>query len=270
VQVSHLGRFVALGCGVDVDAAPPVNQALADSLVDLRVPDGWFRARPPRLRVRARKDRFDVRWGGLAEVRGVDAGDAVAAALTFLNDAVARANSVRHLVLHAGVVSVGGRAVALVGHSGSGKTTLTAAAVQRGHGFIADELGVIDEQLTALAYHRPLGLRAHAAATLGLPASLLPAHRVVHPVAASTLGSLAADVPLSLVVFLGGDGVPGVAVEVTPARALFELVNRTIGTQLDEPQTFDRLDRMVRAVPAVAIARAEPAVMLDEVERVLA
>ncbi|MFZ4718654.1 MAG: hypothetical protein ACOYMR_04480 [Ilumatobacteraceae bacterium] len=268
---TSVGRFTALGFTFDLDAPAPVHEALAEGLVDLRVPDGWFRyrARPPRLRVRARGDRFDVRLGADAEVLDVDAGDAVAAVLSCCNEAVSRVASVHHLVLHAGVVEVGGVAVALVGHSGTGKTTLTAAAVRRGHGFVADELGVVDDDMVTVAYHRPLGLRPGAVAALGLPASDSPAHRLVRPVAGSALGTLADRVPLALVVLLGGDGEPGVATDVAPARALFELTNLTIGTEHVEPQTFARLDRMVRAVPTVRMARARPDVLLDEIERVV-
>jgi hypothetical protein len=48
------------------------------------------------------------------------------------------------LPLHASVVTVRGRAIALCGHSTAGKSTLAALLAQRGHTVIADDICVID------------------------------------------------------------------------------------------------------------------------------
>lgn len=48
------------------------------------------------------------------------------------------------LPLHASVVAVSGRAIALCGHSTAGKSTLAALLAQRGHTVIADDICVID------------------------------------------------------------------------------------------------------------------------------
>jgi hypothetical protein len=49
-----------------------------------------------------------------------------------------------HVVLHANVVSRGGRALLLLGMSGAGKTTLTSALLTRGFGFLSDDLAVLE------------------------------------------------------------------------------------------------------------------------------
>ena len=46
--------------------------------------------------------------------------------------------------LHACVVEIGGRAVALAGHSGSGKSTTARALIARGHGLLTDDQAIID------------------------------------------------------------------------------------------------------------------------------
>jgi HprK-related kinase A len=65
-----------------------------------------------------------------------------------------------HLLLHAGVVEVEGRAVILPAMPGSGKSTLTAALATRGFRLLSDEFGVVrlsDGQLLPLL--RPVALK---------------------------------------------------------------------------------------------------------------
>ncbi len=65
-----------------------------------------------------------------------------------------------HLLLHAGVVELDGRAVILPAMPGSGKSTLTAALATRGFRLLSDEFGVVrfgDGRLLALL--RPVALK---------------------------------------------------------------------------------------------------------------
>jgi HprK-related kinase A len=65
-----------------------------------------------------------------------------------------------HLLLHAGVVELGGRAVILPAMPGSGKSTLTAALATRGFRLLSDEFGVVrlgDAKLLPLL--RPVALK---------------------------------------------------------------------------------------------------------------
>lgn len=66
-----------------------------------------------------------------------------------------------HLVLHAAAIACGDKAVLLPAPSGSGKTTLAAALVERGCGYLTDELALLD-LLTGevAAYPKALSLKA--------------------------------------------------------------------------------------------------------------
>jgi len=63
------------------------------------------------------------------------------------------------LFVHAGVVSVGGRALLLPGRSFAGKSTLTAALVAAGATYYSDEYALLDGRGRVHAFPRPLALR---------------------------------------------------------------------------------------------------------------
>lgn len=65
-----------------------------------------------------------------------------------------------HLVMHAGVVSISGRAIILCGEANRGKTTLTLALVREGFKFLSDEVAFVDRKLGLVEpFPRALGLR---------------------------------------------------------------------------------------------------------------
>jgi hypothetical protein len=64
-----------------------------------------------------------------------------------------------HIFVHAGVVSVGGRAVVLPGFTYTGKTTLTRALVEAGGVYYSDEFAVIDAGGLVHPYPKPLSIR---------------------------------------------------------------------------------------------------------------
>jgi hypothetical protein len=62
--------------------------------------------------------------------------------------------------LHAASVSIGGRGVLLCGEKGAGKSTLSLALAARGHGFLGDEVAVLDPvQRLLLPFRRRASLR---------------------------------------------------------------------------------------------------------------
>ncbi len=80
------------------------------------------------------------------------------------------------LPLHASVVGVNGRAVALAGPSGAGKSTLAAVLAARGHDVLADDICIIDTAGGAdvLAGTRRLRLWRDALDHLGIAVDGLP------------------------------------------------------------------------------------------------
>ena len=74
----------------------------------------------------------------------------------------------RQFTLHATLVlSPSGRCVAISGESTAGKSTTTMALVQRGWEFICDDIVEVDENVTAIPFHRPLHLSDRAARLVG-------------------------------------------------------------------------------------------------------
>jgi hypothetical protein len=62
--------------------------------------------------------------------------------------------------LHAGAVQFGGAALVLAGASGAGKSTMTLALLERGAGYVTDEIAVVGPALTVSGLARPIGLAA--------------------------------------------------------------------------------------------------------------
>lgn len=74
-----------------------------------------------------------------------------------------------YLLLHAGVVARGDRALILPAAPGSGKTTLTCALHLAGWRFLSDEFGVVDlESGELLPMVRPAPLKAHSIDVIGV------------------------------------------------------------------------------------------------------
>jgi hypothetical protein len=112
------------------------------------------------------------------------------------------------VVLHAGVVARGGRAVLLPAAMESGKTTLTAALLQRGWDYLSDEAALIHpETLRVQAYPKPLSVDEGSWGVLGAlrppsPSALPTAHTEQWLIPATGIPgvNLATDLPVSAVV----------------------------------------------------------------------
>ncbi len=165
------------------------------------------------------------------------------------------------LALHASVVALGGRAIALVGPGGAGKSTAAAAFACAGHAVLADDVAALDEcggGFSARPAYPRLRLWDDSARSLfgeGDPLPLLTPNWEKRYLDLASAGRFhAAPLPLAALYLLGARDEAGPRVEpVAPAAALVELVANTYaGTLLDagmRRREFDALSRLVRAVP---------------------
>jgi HprK-related kinase A len=162
-----------------------------------------------------------------------------------------------HLLLHAGVVERGGRAVVLPALPASGKSTLTAALSTRGFRLLSDEFAVVRlSDAALLPIPRAVALknesieiiRAFAPdAVLGPEFPKTRKGRVAHlaPSAASVAGRAVAAVP-ALVVF--PMYTPGVTAEVEPfpkARAFTKLSVNSFNYEVLGPAGFDAVGTLI-------------------------
>ncbi len=173
------------------------------------------------------------------------------------------ANSLdRGFPLHAGAVASQASAIVLPGESGSGKTTLTTALALTGHGFIADELTVIDhDSLSAFPYGKPVALRP---ATVDLLRSSIgqlrrPGWTIEQDerfVAPRDLGQVCADpVPVACVVFPTFEATGATELTAISApEALTMLMHSVLSATALTSPTFEALTRLVRDVPVKRLA----------------
>jgi len=108
---------------------------------------------------------YDVTADGRTLERSLDFSAAVHQ-LAFDLEAFVTETSPRYVIVHAGVVAWGGRAIVIPGRSFSGKSTLTAALLNEGARYFSDEYALVDDEGFVHPFRRPLHLRQP---TVGLP-----------------------------------------------------------------------------------------------------
>jgi hypothetical protein len=258
--MSRSGRHVVFGSHFEVVADEPLAAEILESLGDLRTvesasrPGEWHR-----LCVRLASGDWTVTWDDYERYSGPEPDLALYDALIAINVHAARiAAEVGHTVLHGGAVIVGGRAVAVVGHSGAGKSTFTTAMARAGHPYLADEVVAIDDDLVVHAFHRPIGLRRGGAEAIGATIPDGP-YAQIHPYRVGANDHLGTAAPLALALLLARDDATSTPrlERLTPAAALFNLANQTLGATNLERQMFRRLDALVRRVPVCQLHYAD-------------
>ena len=68
-------------------------------------------------------------------------------------------NAPKHTFVHAGAVSIAGKALILPGNSYTGKTTLVLEMIKKGAKYISDEYAVLDTSARVLPFAKPISLR---------------------------------------------------------------------------------------------------------------
>jgi hypothetical protein len=139
------------------DGRPPALVAAPDGSTLVVFPDGWVFA--------VASDGSSVRAPTLNRRRDGETGRHL-----LLDQVLPRALAAQGaLVLHGATVTVGGKAIALVGQTGVGKSTLAAALAARGHVLLADDGAVVEVSgpcATALPLYPSLRLWPDAAGAL--------------------------------------------------------------------------------------------------------
>jgi len=197
-----------------------------------------------------------------------------------------------YLLLHSGVVEMGGRAVVIPAMPGSGKSTLTVALSQRGFRLLSDEFGVVrlsDSRLLPLL--RPAALKNESIDVISrfAPDAILgprfPKTRkgtVAHlALDASTVDERHTPAQPAVVVFPRYDPTVEFELDSVPkARAFGRLAVNSFNYEVLGPDAFDALGRLValsdcyelrysdldRAIDAITlfVRRADSATTLEE------
>jgi HprK-related kinase A len=127
-----------------------------------------------------------------------------------------------HLLLHAGVVERGGRALILPAMPGSGKSTLTAALSLRGFRLLSDEFGVVRADGLLLPLLRPTGLKN---ASIDVIADFEPQARIGPRFRKTRKGTVAHLAP-------GADAVSGRGTPAMPALIVFPRYDPAVDFEL--------------------------------------
>ena len=162
---SATGAFAALGHRFRVETnAPALTAQLAEALRPLAAPGGGADHRYEVVVDDAGKTT--VAADGAALVRGASLPLALEWLLWHVNQSAALSVA-GQVTLHAGAVQAGSTGILLPGPSGAGKSSLVAALVERGLGYLSDELVVLEESGdTMVGLRKPLALRPGAQPSL--------------------------------------------------------------------------------------------------------
>jgi HprK-related kinase A len=187
----------------------------------------------------------------------------------------------QHLLLHAGVVERGGRAVLLPALPASGKSTLTAALASRGYRLLSDEFGVVRlGDALLLPMPRPVALKNESIAIIRAfaPGAVIgpefPKTRkgtVAHlaPDAASVAARHTPAAP-ALIVF--PKYTPGIGVEVEPApkaRAFAQLSVNAFNYELLGPAGFDAVGAIVSRCGCYQLRFGDLDAAIEQIGRLL-
>jgi HprK-related kinase A len=185
------------------------------------------------------------------------------------------------LLLHAGVVERGGRAVVLPAMPGAGKSTLTAALTARGFRLLSDEFGVVafsDSRMNPLL--RPIALKNESidVITSFAPGSVIgPRYPKTHKGTVAHLAPSHEDVAAraqratpKLVIFPRFD--PACRVEIEPvskARAFGRLAVNSFNYEFLGARGFDALGRLMETSDAYQLRYGDLAGAIDTIGALL-
>lgn len=262
--------FVSLGVGVTVESDNRVHVEWVESRLDALLA-GHVEPldRRPVEHVFSIQSGHDGTLSLLLNGEEIGTSPSAPLALHFLGTRIKLAvgGSTRtHVVVHAGVVGLAGRAVVLPAHSFQGKTTLVRELVRRGAVYYSDDLAIIDRRGLIHPFPKTLSLRGLAGDPYGQ----------VEQTVESLGGVRGIDpLPAGLVLFTAFSHAAPAAQwlpqHVTPGHAVLKLVEHTLNVRAQPVMTMEVLGRVVRGASLLwESPRGEAGGVADQiVERML-
>jgi HprK-related kinase A len=186
-----------------------------------------------------------------------------------------------YLLLHAGVVERGGRAIVMPAMPGSGKSTLTAALSLRGFRLLSDEFGVVRlDDSHILPMLRPLALKNESIDVISRfapEATIGPRFPKTHKGTVAHMAPLRAHVEArhvaaapGLVIFPRFDRTATVELEpVQRARAFARLAVNSFNFPALGPESFDALGRLVQKSSCWQLRYGDLHGAIDAIDRLL-
>jgi hypothetical protein len=233
--------FSSLGVGITVDADSRAHLARIESCLD-----GLLAGYVEPLDGRPVEHVFSIRTGHdgavslLLDGAHIGTGTSEDLALQYLSARIKLAigaSARTHVIVHAGVVAVGGGGVLLPAHSFQGKTTLVRELVRLGAAYYSDDLAIIDQHGLVHPFSKTLSLRGltddpYAQAEQSV--ECLGGVRGIDPL------------PVALVLFTGfAPDAVWTPRDVTPGHAVLKLVEHTLNVRTNPGTTMDVVGRVV-------------------------
>lgn len=154
-----------------------------------------------------------------------------------------------YVFIHAGVVSLRGKAIVLPGHSLAGKSTLTAALVAAGANYCSDEYAVLDHLGRVFPYPRWVSLRD---GPLGPTCRIDLRNRL--PGEQESAGGM----PVDLVAILRySPGAPWHVERLERGSAVLSMCDHAIGIRHRPGETLRRLNLIAGSAPVIKGSRDE-------------
>ncbi len=171
----------------------------------------------------------------------------------------------RLLFIHAGVVTLAGRGVILVGQSGAGKTSTVAALVRKGAGYLSDEVALLDPASGIVApFALPMAVKPWTRSAAG---SLPVGRRIAREAGAEFWlpHSLGGPVPVDTFVLLRGEEPGPRLTPISRATMLLAMAEHASSFKQEHRvrDAFFGFTRLVRTARCVALSASRPAAHAD-------
>lgn len=274
VDAPSQGSFAALNARVGIVCDDPeITAAVADVLAPIRCDVDADVA----ITIISADGGWSIQAGDSAPVALGSRLSVALRAIGEVND-LAVASVPDDLVLHAGAVAMGGRAVLLPGGSNHGKSTLTTALVADGFSYLTDEAAAIVADLHVRPFAKSIALDpgsfplfpelAPAGAVEGLARAVACREWHIDP---ARVGPVSGPAPVAAVICPHWRAGASTRVSpVEPLEALHVLLGDAFDFSAGGQRVFERLVGLVSTVPVVKLSYGETSSAVAAVRDILA